>query len=83
MTEAQIPVLLARLQELVMGSTLIKCAATDLGIQWLGWAVAAALRTEKFYDLAGNSSNYKPCADCFMQTDLLLELIIAINSACH
>lgn len=54
MIEGQIPLLLARLQELIMGSTLIKCALTDLGIQWLGWAAAASLRTEKFYDLAGN-----------------------------
>lgn len=49
----QIPVLLAALQDLIMGSTLVKCAATDVGIQWAGWALAAALRTEKFYDLAG------------------------------
>lgn len=32
----------------------MKCAVTDLGIQWAGWALAAAFRTEKFYDLAGN-----------------------------
>lgn len=56
MTEPQIP-FLADLQELIMGSTLVKCAATDLGIQWAGWAVAAALKTEKFYDLAGNLDN--------------------------
>lgn len=57
MTDPQIPPLLADLQELIMGSTLVKCAATDLGIQWAGWAVAAALKTEKFYDLAGNLDN--------------------------
>lgn len=51
--KGQIPVLLAALQDLIMGSTLVKCAATDVGIQWAGWALAAALRTEKFYDLAG------------------------------
>lgn len=45
--------LLAALQDLIMGSTLVKCAATDVGIQWAGWALAAALKTEKFYDLAG------------------------------
>lgn len=54
MTDPQIPPFLADLQELIMGSTLVKCAATDLGIQWAGWALAAALKTEKFYDLAGN-----------------------------
>lgn len=57
MTDPHIPPFLADLQELIMGSTLVKCAATDLGIQWAGWAVAAALKTEKFYDLAGNSDN--------------------------
>lgn len=57
MINGQIPVLLAALQELIMGSTLVKCAATDVGIQWAGWALASALRTEKFYDLAGKSAH--------------------------
>ncbi|XP_054465195.1 uncharacterized protein si:ch211-210c8.6 [Anoplopoma fimbria] len=48
--------LLADLKDTVMGSTLVKCAATDLGIQWAGWALAAAFRTEKFYDLAGSGT---------------------------
>lgn len=52
--QAHFPPSLAALQELIMGSTLVKCAATDLGIQWAGWALAAAFKTEKFYDLAGN-----------------------------
>lgn len=55
MTSGQISLLLAALQDLIMGSTLVKCAATDVGIQWAGWALASALRTEKFYDLAGRS----------------------------
>ncbi|XP_076465227.1 uncharacterized protein LOC143297000 [Babylonia areolata] len=37
-----------------MGNTVAKAAALDFGIQWCCWAVAAALRTEKFYDLAGS-----------------------------
>lgn len=53
MFKGQIAVLLAALQDLMMGSTLVKCAATDVGIQWAAWALAAALKTEKFYDLAG------------------------------
>lgn len=53
-SEAHFPPSLADLQQLVMGSTLVKCAAADLGIQWAGWALAAAFKTEKFYDLAGN-----------------------------
>lgn len=53
MTNFQLPELLADLQDMIMGSTLAKCAATDLGIQWAGWALAAAFKTEKFYDLAG------------------------------
>ncbi|TNM86773.1 uncharacterized protein si:ch211-210c8.6 [Takifugu flavidus] len=56
MLNGQIPVLLAALQDLIMGSTLLKCAATDVGIQWAGWALAAALKTEKFYDLAGSGT---------------------------
>ncbi|CAB1329974.1 unnamed protein product [Coregonus sp. 'balchen'] len=44
------------LLDLIMGSTIAKCAATDLGIQWAGWAISAALKTEKFYDLAGSGT---------------------------
>ena len=51
-------VLLQGLLDLIMGSTIVKCAVADLGIQWAGWAVAAAFKTEKFYDLAGNSSRF-------------------------
>lgn len=58
MRNGQIPLLLAALQDLIMGSTLVKCAATDVGIQWAGWALASALRTEKFYDLAGKSVSH-------------------------
>ncbi|XP_050703414.1 uncharacterized protein LOC126988992 [Eriocheir sinensis] len=36
--------------------SLQQLAAVDLGIQWALWAVAAVLRTEKFYDLAGSST---------------------------
>ncbi|XP_072553383.1 uncharacterized protein [Salminus brasiliensis] len=39
-----------------MGVTLAKCAAVDLGVQGLGWALAAAMKTEQFYDLAGSST---------------------------
>lgn len=39
----------------IMGSSLGKAVAVDFGIQWACWAVAAALKTEKFYDLAGKS----------------------------
>lgn len=74
MTNSQIPVLLAVLQDLIMGSTVVKCAAADVGIQWAGWALASALKTEKFYDLAGNVeilANFSPCADGFLQPDLI------------
>lgn len=40
-----------------MGSILLKCAAADVGIQWVGWALGSAFRTEKFYDLAGKSGS--------------------------
>uniref|UniRef100_W5LB77 Si:ch211-210c8.6 n=1 Tax=Astyanax mexicanus TaxID=7994 RepID=W5LB77_ASTMX len=39
-----------------MGAVLLKCAAADLGVQWVGWALAAALKTERFYDLAGSGT---------------------------
>lgn len=45
--------MLLDLLDMTMGSTLAKCAVTDLGIQWVGWAVASVFKTEKFYDLAG------------------------------
>jgi len=35
-------------------SHMFQMFATSLGINWLGWAVSAALRTEKFYDLTGS-----------------------------
>jgi len=35
---------------------LAKTAALDFGIQWGCWAVAALLKTEKFYDLAGSGT---------------------------
>lgn len=66
MTGGQIPLLLAGLQELIMGNTLLKCAAADVGIQWAGWALAAAFRTEKFYDLAGESLGSRPRARFFI-----------------
>lgn len=40
----------------IMGNSLVKAAAVDFGIQWVGWAVAASLKTEKFYDLAGSGT---------------------------
>lgn len=60
MSNDQIPLLLAALQDLIMGSTVVKCAAADVGIQWVGWALAAALKTEKFYDLAGKRNRTFP-----------------------
>lgn len=42
--------------DMIMGSTLAKCAATDLAIQWVGWAIASAFKTEKFYDLTGSGT---------------------------
>lgn len=49
----------------VMGNILLKCAVTDLAIQWVGWGVASAFKTEKFYDLAGE-----------MMTLILLNIIV-------
>ncbi|XP_067881014.1 uncharacterized protein si:ch211-210c8.6 [Heterodontus francisci] len=39
-----------------MGTILVKCAVTDFTIQWLLWAVASILQTEKFFDLAGSGT---------------------------
>ena len=41
----------------IMGNVFGKAAALDFGIQWGCWAVAALLKTEKFYDLAGKFYN--------------------------
>lgn len=77
MTGGQIALLLAGLQELIMGSTLLKCAVADVGIQWTGWALAAAFRTEKFYDLAGESLDPRPRARFFInQMNFLLLLLL-------
>lgn len=40
----------------MMGNVLIKAAATDFLLQWGLFLIAAYLRTEKFYDLAGSST---------------------------
>ncbi|KAL6483358.1 hypothetical protein MHYP_G00082300 [Metynnis hypsauchen] len=39
-----------------MEVTLAKCAAVDLGVQWVGWAFASAMKTEQFFDLAGSGT---------------------------
>ncbi|XP_026864287.2 uncharacterized protein si:ch211-210c8.6 [Electrophorus electricus] len=39
-----------------MGSALSKCVAVDLCVQWVGWMFASALKTEKFYDIAGSGT---------------------------
>lgn len=33
---------------------LLYLSAIDFGIQWILWGLASWLKTEKFYDLAGN-----------------------------
>ena len=33
-----------------------KLFLVDMGIQWIGWIFATAFRTEKFYDLTGESN---------------------------
>jgi len=40
--------------ENVMAQTLLGTLVVDMGIQWFGWALAALLKTEKFYDLFGS-----------------------------
>ena len=37
-------------------NNLAKVAAIDFAIQWGGWALAAALQTERFYDFLGTST---------------------------
>lgn len=37
-------------------STLVRSGLWDVGIQWACFAVAAALKTDRFYDLAGSST---------------------------
>lgn len=39
-----------------MGNTYGKIAVVDFGIQWACWAVAALLKTEKFFDLTGSAT---------------------------
>ena len=39
-----------------MGNVLAKAAITDMGLQWGLFLIAAYLRTEKFYDLAGSAT---------------------------
>jgi len=38
----------------IVGHGLVGAAVVDFGIQFVGWAIAAALKTEKFYDLFGS-----------------------------
>lgn len=46
-------------------STLVKAAQLDFGIQWVGWAIASLLKTEKFYDLAGSATFISLCIQSF------------------
>ena len=39
-----------------MGGMLSKVIAIDFGIQWSAFALAAALKTERFYDFVGSST---------------------------
>ncbi|XP_078390801.1 uncharacterized protein LOC144672726 [Cetorhinus maximus] len=39
-----------------MGTILLTCAMLSFAIQWLLWAAASILQTEKFYDLAGSGT---------------------------
>ncbi|GFR40381.1 hypothetical protein Agub_g931, partial [Astrephomene gubernaculifera] len=43
-------------QQRLAGMGLLGWLALDLGINWAGWAAAAALKTEVFYDLLGSLS---------------------------
>lgn len=37
----------------LFSSSIGKIFLIDIGIQWVGWVVAVAFKTEKFYDLTG------------------------------
>ncbi len=39
-----------------MGNILVKSAVSDFAIQWVLFVLAAALKTEKFYDLVGENA---------------------------
>lgn len=39
-----------------IGYSLLGALVIDFGVQWVGWAAAAALQTEKFYDLFGSAT---------------------------
>ena len=41
---------------MIMGNTLAKAAFIDMGLQWALFLIAAYIKTEKFYDLAGSST---------------------------
>lgn len=40
----------------LMNSHLVQMLGASLGINWVGWAVATFLHTEKFYDLTGSAT---------------------------
>jgi len=40
----------------MMGNTLVKAAVTDFLLQWGLFLIAAYMRTERFFDLAGSST---------------------------
>lgn len=42
------------MSEYLLSNSVASLLALDMGIQWVGWSVAALLKTEKFYDLAGS-----------------------------
>lgn len=46
-------------------SSLTSAAQLDFGIQWVCWAVAALLKSEKFYDLVGSSTFIALCIQSY------------------
>ena len=80
---SHIHVILQGLLDLIMGSTIVKCAVADLGIQWAGWAVAAAFKTEKFYDLAGKFSLGFVAVYIFVTTSWCFVVVVILTHSSH
>lgn len=63
----------------LMGQSLGGAFVVDMGIQLVGWAFAAALKTEKFYDLCGSLAFASTAALTFASSGGLPRQVLATS----
>jgi hypothetical protein len=65
----------------LMAQSLGGAFAIDMGIQLVGWAFSAALKTEKYYDLCGSLAFASTAALTFANSGMLPRQVLATAMA--